>query len=73
VRAAVTPRKVADAPLGRWNRFHITLRQDRVTVILNGETIIENALLPGLPSRGPIGLQHHETVVEFANLFIREL
>lgn len=73
VRAAVTPRKVADAPLGRWNRFHITLRQDRVTVVLNGEMIIENAQLPGLPARGPIGLQHHETVVEFANLFIREL
>lgn len=72
-RAAVTPKEVADAPLGKWNRFLITLKGDRVTVVLNSKTIIENAQLPGIPSRGPIGLQHHNEVVEFANLFIREL
>ena len=37
------------------------------------KTIIENAQLPGIPTRGPIGLQHHNEVVEFGNLFIREL
>ena len=73
VRAAVTPKEVADAPLGKWNRFVITLKGDRVTVVLNGKTIIENAQLPGIANRGPIGLQHHNEVVEFANLFIREL
>jgi hypothetical protein len=73
IRAAVTPKEVADAPLGKWNRFVITLQGDRVTVVLNSKTIIENAQLPGIPTRGPIGLQHHNEVVEFANLFIREL
>jgi hypothetical protein len=73
VRAAVTPKEVADAKLGQWNRFVITLKGDRVTVALNNKTIIENAQLPGIASRGPIGLQHHNEVVEFANLFIREL
>jgi len=73
MRAAVTPKEVADAPLGKWNRFLITLKSDRVTVVLNDKTIIENAQLPGIPSRGPIGLQHHNEVVEFGNLFIREL
>jgi hypothetical protein len=73
VRAAVTPKEVADAPLGKWNRFIITVRGDRVSVALNGKAIIENALVPGMAQRGPIGLQHHNEVVEFANLFIREL
>jgi hypothetical protein len=73
VRAGVTPKEVADAPLGKWNRFLITLKGERITIVLNGKTIIENAELPGIPQRGPIGLQHHNEVVEFANLFIREL
>jgi hypothetical protein len=73
VRAGVTPKQVADAPLGKWNRFVITLQGDRVTIVLNEKKIIENAQLPGIASRGPIGLQHHNEVVEFANLFIREL
>jgi len=73
VRAAVTPKEVADARLGQWNRFLITLKGDRVSVVFNGKSIIENAQLPGIASRGPIGLQHHNEVVEFSNLFIREL
>jgi len=73
VRAALTPKEVADAALGKWNRFIITLRGQQITINLNGKTIIENAELPGLPERGPVGLQHHNEVVEFANLFIREL
>lgn len=73
IRAACTPKERADAPLGKWNRFLITLKKDRLSVELNGKPIIENAQLPGIPPRGPIGLQHHNEVVEFANLYIREL
>jgi len=73
VRAAVTPRKNADKPTGQWNRFIITLRGDRLTVNLNGEIVIENAPLPGVPARGPIALQHHGDPIEFANIFIKEL
>jgi hypothetical protein len=73
VRAAVTPKEVADAPLGKWNRFLITLKGDRVSVTLNNKRIIDDAQLPNVPKRGPIGLQHHNEVVEFANLFIRDL
>jgi hypothetical protein len=73
VRAAVTPKEIADAPLGKWNRFIITVRGDRVSVALNGRAIVENALVPGMAARGPIGLQHHNEVVEFGNLFIRGL
>jgi hypothetical protein len=35
--------------------------------------VIENAQLPGVPTRGPIALQHHGDAIEFANIFIREL
>jgi hypothetical protein len=73
VRAAVTPRTKADAPIGKWNRFVITMKGDRLTVELNGQTVIQNAQLPGIPARGPIALQHHGDPIEFANLFIKEL
>lgn len=73
IRKACLPKKHADAPFGQWNRFVITLKGDRVTVVLNGEPVIENAELPGIPKRGPIGLQNHGDPVEFRNLYIKEL
>jgi hypothetical protein len=73
VRAAATPKKKADKPVGQWNRFVITLRGDRLTVNLNGETVIEDAYLPGLPARGPIALQHHGDPIEFANLYVLQI
>ncbi len=73
VRAAVTPTSRADKPPGEWNRFHITMRGDRLTVVLNGVTVIENAELPGIAAEGPIALQHHGDPIEFANIMIREL
>ena len=45
---------------------------DRLTVSLNGRVVIDNALLPGVPARGPIGLQHHGSAIDFANLWIKE-
>ncbi|MBX3731551.1 MAG: DUF1080 domain-containing protein [Verrucomicrobiae bacterium] len=73
VRAALTPREKADRPIGEWNRFVITLRGDRLTVELNGRTVIENAQLPGVPPKGRIALQHHGAPIQFANLFIKRL
>lgn len=72
IRAALTPKQKADKPIGEWNRMQITMLGDRVTVVLNGQTVIENAQLPGVPQAGKIALQHHGSVVEFANLFIKE-
>lgn len=73
VRAAVTPREAADAPIGRWNRFEITMKGDRLTVVLNGRTVIENAQLPGVSREGPIALQAHGSPIQFANIYIKEL
>lgn len=73
VRAGVTPKERADKPLGQWNRFIITMKGDRLTVVLNGKKVLDNAQLPGVAPRGPIALQHHGDPLEFANVFIREL
>ncbi|HYE97464.1 MAG TPA: DUF1080 domain-containing protein, partial [Planctomycetota bacterium] len=79
-----TPKKKADKPVGEWNAFEITVKGDRLWVTLNGEAVIENALLPGLPPAGRIALQHHGSkkngqwtsppaLVQFRNIRIKEL
>jgi hypothetical protein len=84
VRAGVTPRTQADRPVGEWNTFEITLKADRLTVVLNGVTVIPEVQLPGVPAVGPIGLQHHgrfkdgkftgpPSLVQFRNIRIKEL
>ena len=73
IRAGCTPKKRVDAKIGTWNRFIITVNGEQVSVILNGEKIIDSVRLPGMPESGPIGLQQHGEPLEFANLFIREL
>jgi len=73
VRRGVTPTVKADRPIGQWNRFKITMKGDRLTVVLNGKKVIENAQLPDVAPRGPIALQNHGDPIQFANLFIREL
>jgi hypothetical protein len=73
VRSGSIPKVKADSALGKWNRFVITLKKDRVTVALNGQTVIDDVPLPGIPARGPLGLQHHGDPVQFMNLFIKEL
>jgi len=46
-----------------------------VTVLLNGQEVISDAELPGIPAEGPIALQHefHGPSIEFKNIFIRPL
>ncbi len=84
VRAGVTPSKHADNNIGEWNQFEITMRGTRLTVVLNGETVINNADLPGVAASGPIALQHHgskkgdawtssPSLVQFRNISIAEL
>ena len=70
VRKACTPKKNADKPIGEWNTFVITMTGDRLTVVLNGQEVISNARLPGVPKIGPIALQHHGDPIEFRNITI---
>jgi hypothetical protein len=84
VRAGVTPKTNADRDIGQWNTFEITMKGDRLWVKLNGQRVLENAQLPGIPARGPLALQHHggknkngewnspPALVQFRNIYIRE-
>lgn len=73
VRRACIPIKSADRPFGEWNAFEITLEGESMTVVLNGEKVIDSAHLPDLPDLGPIGLQHHGDSVQFRHIWIKEL
>jgi len=86
VRAACVPKVCADKPVGQWNAFEITMKGDRLTVLLNGKVVIDNAQLPDIPAEGPIGLQHHggfdkktgqyspaSSLVQFRNIEIKRL
>ena len=71
VKAACTPKRKADRPVGEWNRMMITVKGQTVSVSLNGETVIENATLNEMPAEGPIGLQHHGQAIDFANIWVK--
>ena len=84
VKAAATPIVKADNAVGKWNRFEITVLKGRVTVVLNGKTVLPGVQIPGFPEKGPIGFQHHgsqkdgqwtgaPSLVQFRNIFIKEL
>lgn len=84
VIAGVTPKLHADNHIGEWNTFIITMRDEYLTVVLNGHTVLDGAHLPGVAESGPIALQHHghkvdgewassPSLVQFRNIYIREL
>jgi len=74
------PTKVADKPIGEWNRFRILMQGEKVSVSLNGQLVTPdvtlenywNYALPIFPS-GQIELQNHGNTLWFKNVFIREL
>ncbi|MDA7916456.1 DUF1080 domain-containing protein [Verrucomicrobia bacterium] len=83
VRAGVTPSVRADNPVGEWNSFVITMEGDRLTVVLNDITVIDEAQLPGVPEKGRLALQHHggmrngvyspaSSLMQFRNISIKE-
>ena len=74
------PLSVADNKVGEWNRFHIIMKGDRVTVYLNGVLVTDNVPLENywdrsmpLFPREQLELQAHGTEVAYRNIFVREL
>jgi HEAT repeat protein len=74
------PLEKADRPVGEWNTFRIFMIGERVTVYLNDERVVDNAVLENYWERekpiyptGPIELQAHGNPLWFRNLFIREI
>jgi hypothetical protein len=56
-----------------WNTLEIHARHDAIEVLVNGIVVANHALLPERPTRGPIGLQLHDSrdVVLFRDVQIR--
>jgi len=69
----IAPKVKADNRAGQWNRFVVTMKKDRVTIELNGKTVIEDAQIAGIPDKGRIGLQAEGNAVQFGNIYVRGL
>lgn len=74
------PLKVADNKLDEWNTFHIIMKDDRVTVYLNGQLVTDNVILENYWDRKQpifpieqIELQAHGSPVAYRDLYIKEL
>ena len=67
------PKTREDRPVGEWNTFLITVKDDRVTVVLNGREVITQAKLMGASKASPIGLQQHGDPLEFKSIYVKPL
>ena len=75
-----TPTSVEDNRLGEWNTFYIKMVGDKVTVKLNGVTVVDNVVLenywdrkqPIFP-REQIEMQAHGSRVYFRDIYLKEL
>jgi hypothetical protein len=70
----------ADRPIGEWNSLKIRMIDDKVSVWLNDQLVVDNTVLenywePDLPiyGSGAIELQSHTTPLYFRNISIKEL
>lgn len=72
----------ADKPFGEWNRFRIVQCGSRTWVWLNGEKVVDGAIMENyfdetralpIPAAGPVQLQTHGGEIRWRNIFVREL
>ncbi|MCW5557528.1 MAG: DUF1080 domain-containing protein [Verrucomicrobiae bacterium] len=70
----------ADKPFGEWNAFRIVMVGSRVSVWLNGQPVVQNAVMENyydrkqpVPVKGPIQLQTHGGEIRWRNAFVREI
>jgi hypothetical protein len=83
IYGVVPPSKDALKPVGEWNSFRIIARGRRITVELNGTTVVDADLdkykdkagdHTGIRrEKGHIGLQSHDGRVEFRNIYVKPL
>jgi len=74
------PLEIADWEPGDWNRFHIIMKGNRVTVYLNRRLVVDNIRMENYWERekeayetGSIELQAHNSPLYFRNIYIKEL
>ena len=74
------PSRLADRPIGEWNRFRIRMVGEKVSIWLNGYQVLDEVIMenywdrsqPIFP-REQIELQNHGNTLWFRNVFLREL
>jgi hypothetical protein len=81
----IAAKKGAQKPAGQWNAQEVTVKGRKITVVLNGQTILDADLdsvkdpevlkkHPGLArTSGHIGFLGHNDFIEFRNIRIKEL
>ncbi|SMO80806.1 HEAT repeat [Saccharicrinis carchari] len=74
------PLKVADNRVGEWNSFYIKMIGEKVTVILNGELVVDNVTMENYWDRKQpifpieaIELQAHGNELAFRDIYVREI
>jgi hypothetical protein len=83
IYGVVPPSKEALKPAGEWNSYRIVARGRRITVELNGTTVVDADLdkykdkageHTGIGrEKGHIGLQSHDGRVEFRDIYVKPL
>jgi len=78
----VAPSTNACKPAGQWQSYDITIVGERITVVLNGVTVVDGAVVKGVTggqldervgTPGPLMLQGDEAPVAFRNLWLKPL
>jgi hypothetical protein len=75
----IAPSEYAGRPAGSWQTYDITLVGRRVTVVLNGRTVVADRPIPGITggaldsdegAPGPLLLQGDHGPVEYRNVVL---
>lgn len=73
----IGPSKNMVKPAGEWNRYTITVKGRRVTVVFNGEQVIDTSLddikMADRPNIGHIAFQDEALPIWYRNVRIKEL
>ncbi len=78
----IVPSAMVSKPAGEWQKYEITLIANRLTVILNGTRIIDDAEVPGITGGaldanegepGPIMLQGDHGAIQFRKVLLTPL
>lgn len=80
IYSRIKPTVAAEKPAGEWQTMDITFVDRHVTVVLNGQHIIDNQSVPGctggalwsdVTRPGPIYLQGDHTGIEYRNIVLK--
>jgi hypothetical protein len=67
----LSTRPKAESKPGEWHRVEVTMTRDRCTYVDNGKVLLDEKNTRSF--RGPIGVQAVGGLVQFANVYIKEL